>query len=70
MTLLHIQLPCPMCFALIIYLLGKVICDKLVAGDNKLVNAEPIQMGRVRPFLAQMFCKKFRDCFAGSQPLR
>lgn len=70
MTLLHIQLPRPMCFALIIYLLGKVICDKLVAGGNKLVNAEPIQNGCVRPSLAQMFCKRFRDCFASTQPLR
>lgn len=70
MTLLHIQLPCPMCFALIIYLLGKVICDKLVTGGNKLVNAELIQTCHVRPSIAQMFCKRFRDCFADTQPLR
>lgn len=70
MTLLRIQLPCPVCFALIIYLLGKVICDKLVAGGNKLVNAESIWSSHVRPSPAQMFCKRFRDCFAGSQPLR
>lgn len=70
MTLLHILLPCPMCFALIIYLLGKVICDKLVAGGNKLVNAELIQSCHVRPSLAQMFCKRFRDCFADTQPQR
>lgn len=59
-----------MCFAFIIYLLGKVICDKPVAGSNKLVNAEVIQSGCVRPSLAQMFCWRFRDCFAGSQPLK
>ena len=59
-----------MCFALIIYILGKVIWVKLVAGGNKLVNAELIQRGRVRPSLAQMFCKRFRDCFVGTQSLR
>lgn len=70
MTHLHIQLPCPMCFSLIIYLLGKVICDKLLAGGNKLVNAELIQSSHVHPLLAQMFCRRFRDSFAGPQPLR
>lgn len=59
-----------MCFPLMIYLMGKVICDKLVAGGNKLVNAELIQSSHVRPSLAQMFCKRFRDCSAGIRPLR
>lgn len=70
MTLVQIQLPRPMWFTLVIYLLGKVIWDKLVAGGNKLVNAELIQSSHVRPSLAQMFCKRFKDCFAGTQPLR
>lgn len=70
MTHLQIHLPFPMCFSRMIYLLGKVICDKLVAGGNKLVNAELIQSSHVRPSLAQMFCKRFRDCSAGIQPLR
>lgn len=70
MTLLHMQLPRLTCFDLIINLLGKVICDKLVAGGNKLVDAELIQNGHVHPSLAQMFCEGFRDCFADTEPLR